>query len=315
MSFEIYPAPGGNADSVDEKEWLVEQVIIPELPTIRESLYQCHRLLRFNKEIKLAISSYQSEYIKGVMTRSNDRITRLDLQLKNIKSLNHGYNYRLKLVKPIELPQILKCDEFLLETLLRIDDILTCSVGEILVKLEQTLVSISKALNYLQTPIQSYLFPLFRTSSVKFEPSLPDNICIEFFINDNDLFLEFHELEHVTTRPWSIVSEDGRSFVDDLKLKISKQRNRPVNEIILEELNKVESNFFNFFHSNKILQDLKYVENCITYKDNENNPMVVMVKKNFEIPLGDAQLLQISTKLSIVELNLMKFYTNLLNVM
>ncbi|ODV97952.1 hypothetical protein PACTADRAFT_47781 [Pachysolen tannophilus NRRL Y-2460] len=232
-----------------EVKWFINTIIKPELPSLRETLLQCHDLLCSDEKITLPLSSYQSEMIKGTITRQNFKVINLNLNLKNIKSLNGGkkFNIRLNPVDSIVIKQLVDCDEFILKSIKVLDCLVAQDVGEnpfsdIMDSLHNLLISISASLNYLKVPNAQYLFPRYRIIASKFQPPMPESIALDFFINDDDLFMEFHELHQIRTWPWSIINQKtGRSFVDELKSIISKDRRRSINTIVDEEKDNIIS--------------------------------------------------------------------------
>lgn len=337
MSSAIYPplTPEEKTSAEQETKWLVKEIILPALPSIRETLHHCMLILdeSNNEEYKLPLTSYKSDSVKGIITRKNTQITGFNVVLKNgFKKLNLS----LKQDTSIHLPQLKECYRKMCESIEFIDEMLSSynfsclSSVDAAAKMGKISDAICMAKQSLLVPSDRYMFPRFRVPAIEFEPKLPENIALDFGIYNNEVTLDFRTVSNVSVRPWSVIlnQRDRFSFIDSVRSKITQQRGKPINTIVNEEYVKLvewmrnsqkgNSNFLHIFsHSSNempaslLKQCSKYLETGVTYMDNEGKPRVVTVDESVDVISSDPLLLSIGVKLDSLKNLVLRLDRNL----
>ncbi|VEU21904.1 DEKNAAC102931 [Brettanomyces naardenensis] len=318
-----------------ELAWLISSIVRPQLPEIKEGLSSCLRQVSEDNEaiFKLPLSSHKSEILKGTVSRKNYKIVGLNVSIKT-KGFNSGrpFSLQLKEDQSIIIRQLLDCHDYIYKAVNTIDKIQETEQLDPLVFLkyiEQLYEQIISAKQALNDPNPAYIFPKYRTSAAKYEPEMPECINLDFFVNNSELTVDFQSLKRVTKRPWcTIVNVRGHlSFADYVRVKISKERNRSVHQIIIDEYQRLlrwqkneeekdedeevptlGSTLKSIFGtsndpslSSLLKSASKYLEQCITYVDNENKPYVVNIVEKCEMVTSDPILLSLSVKLDSLE--------------
>ncbi len=344
-----------------ELAWLIKEIVRPRLPQIKEGLNSCLRQISEDNEsvFKLPLTSHKSEMLKGTISRQNYKIVGLNISIR-AKSFNGGTPYDLKLKteqKPILIRQLLDCHDRIYNAVSAIDKALEAPEVAPLVFLsyiERLALHINAAKSALDKPNPAYIFPEYRTPSIHFEPEMPQQMSLDFFVNNSELTADFQSLKHVTKKPWSIMLSlrDRISFADHVRAQISKDRTKSVHQIIADEYQRLldwekrrsgtESESYsketgnpapnlnsgtsfgsalksmfvstgNVSLSTLLKSASKYLEQSITYVDNQNEPYVVHILEKCEMVTSDPILLSLSIKLDSLEKVVCRIHENLRN--
>ncbi|QPG77152.1 hypothetical protein FOA43_004557 [Brettanomyces nanus] len=342
-----------NENESRELKWLISSIIKPQLPEIREGLSSCLRQVsEDNEEIfKLPLSSHKSEMLKGTVSRQNFKIVGLHVSIK-AKNFNGGKSYDLTLKPGVDnfiiIRQLLDCHDYIYNAVHTIDKIADADKLDSMVfvkYIEQLYRHISSAKKALYLPNPAYIFPEYRNCASSFEPEMPEQISLDFFVNNSELTIDFQNLKRVARKPWcTIIDKAGRiSFVDHVRDKISKDRARSIHQIIVDEYQKLlrwkkaipadndvneeettstigmalKSIFVSSGDpslSTLLKSASKYLEQCITYMDNTNKPYVVNILDKCEMITSDPILLSLSIKLDSLERAVHRIAENLKNL-
>lgn len=319
-----------------EKEgpWFIENIILRQIPSIQETLVSCKDMIvDESNEIKLPISSRNSDVIKGVIIRKQCEIVGINLILKGfpVKHLELKANER------VVIPQLNDGVHEIDQALISIDRLFQLySDGTHFERYLDVLTEfhghIKLAKDSLKLPSPDYLFPRYRNVKA-LEPELPVSMSLDFYINNGDICLEINKLHQSHAVPWSIIVNKTKrqSFVDVVRTQISKNREDSINEIVDMEYKKLlrwldsesgtaiedDNNHHKkslqgrgvggvlsglFFNGGSSFRNCnKYLQNYLTYLDNDNQPIVVMVEEKFEVLSSDPILISTSTKLETLE--------------
>lgn len=325
MSTEIY---GEEPKLVDTRgvhlKWLIDEIIRPQLPEIRENLENCVKTIDEHDltEYKLPISSYNSEEIKGTVTRQNFKIIDLKLDVKMSK-FNNGKLVKFQLNKPVLIRQLLDCNDCIDNCISGLNKLIDNEALEpnLFIKyFEQVINGIKLGIKNLNEPNEGYTFPKLRIPNENMTPKLPNEISIDLNLSNNEISIDVYILKVITTEPWSLIinKRRGISFIDSIRGRISRERTKPVNSIIQEEYNKLDPNtglLSNFFGSNltNVLQTFdQYINKCLTIEDSENRgPIVVKIDEMKSVVTNDPMILSISIKLSSLEKAMVGMMDNL----
>lgn len=370
-----------NKSNENEIKWLISNVLLTELPSLRDELKNCvDKISESNDfEVRLPLTSHNSEILKGIITRENFKITGLNITVKNIKILNNGKSFKLQLKqgKEIIIKQLIDCHDSINNAINMIDKITATyenteeanaiiSPNITLSYISKLLNNIESALKSLKSPFPSYIFPDYRLPATYFEPELPANISLDILISNSELGIDFKSLSPVVNRPWSIIVDktNRRSFADIVRDTISKERNKTIPRILIDEYNNllewqkqlkerhedpsnltavtsssasllsssssssspsphapessgIASMFSSIFGSNNepsastlLKTASKYLEESITYVDNNNDPVVVLVSQTCDVISSDPVLLTISIKLDSLKKTCEKIQEN-----
>lgn len=237
-----------NMNKKRELAWLIKEIVRPRLPQIKEGLNSCLRQVSEDNEsiFKLPLTSHKSEMLKGTISRQNYKIVGLNISIR-AKSFNGGTPYDLKLKttkKPILIRQLLDCHDRIYNAVSAIDKALEAPEVAPLVFLsyiERLSQHICAARLALDKPNPAYIFPEYRTPSAKFEPEMPQQMSLDFFVNNSELTADFQSLKHVTKKPWCTMlsRRDRLSFADHVRAQISKDRSKSVHQIIADEYQRL----------------------------------------------------------------------------
>jgi len=336
-----------------EIRWYVSEVLSSHIGSLRETLQTCVANLDEENQVeyKLPLSSHKTETIKGILTRQNFKITALHLCITN-KNFNNGKKYEIKLKSDsyLIIRQLLDCHDAMENAIGNIDKILENDQNggniDLFVRyFEQVCSHISLARKSLSDPNPAYVFPKFRIPSHHFEPPIPNTGALDFSVNDGELTVEFKSLTQIEKRPWSVIIDKQRnlSFADIVRNKISTQREIQMNKIIANEYTKylkwketqtkeineknlenessITSTFKNIFLSNSdpsfstlIKNATSFLEQSVTFLDEDNQPYVVQINDKCEVVTPDPVLLSISVKLESLEKNFNRIRENISNI-
>ncbi|GME86007.1 unnamed protein product [Ambrosiozyma monospora] len=341
----------------NELRWLIQENVIPQLPAIQESLQSCFDKLAENNqdEYRLPLSTHNSEFLKGIITRQHFNITGLQFSIKT-KSLNSGKHlvYKLNEGEKLVIRQLLDCHDAIHNAIKLIDRILKSphvDTSILLSCIEQMYNQISFAKNSLTTPKPEYMFPRLRIASKSFTPELPEFLALDFLVTNSDLSIDMKVLKKVTAKPWDTVLEPGTrlTWVDQVRSRISRDRTKSINKILMEEYDKLQEwkkreheqralqnketgendaaggtfgsalkSMFGAGSSDPSLSTLiktasKFLEEAVTYMDNEGNANVVTILESCDVMTSDPVLLSMTIKLESLEKSVSKTLDNLKN--
>ncbi|KAG7699484.1 hypothetical protein KL933_001169 [Ogataea haglerorum] len=221
MSTQIFlPSEKLCADSAREQAWLIDEVIRPQLPNIKENLASCMAKISENNgdEFKFPLSSHNSETLKGVISRSNFRVTGLSVSIRS-KSIGRALHLRLKDNSTLILRQLLDCHDLIYNAINTISKIQTLQETQpaVLLKILSTLYGqIQLAKKSLLFPTEAYMFPRYRLPYQLFEPELPENVALDLVISNSDLSIDLKVVKPITHRPWDLIIDvpNRVSFAD-----------------------------------------------------------------------------------------------------
>ncbi|ESW99494.1 hypothetical protein KL918_001569 [Ogataea parapolymorpha] len=336
MSTQIFlPSEKLCADSTKEQAWLIDEVIRPQLPNIKENLASCMAKISENngEEFKFPLSSHNSETLKGVISRSNFRVTGLSVSIRS-KSIGRALHLRLKDNSTLILRQLLDCHDLIYNAINTISKIQTLPETQpaVLLKILSTLHSqIQLAKKSLLFPTEAYMFPRYRLPHQLFEPELPENVALDLVISNSDLSIDLKVIKPITHRPWDLIIDvpNRVSFADHVRAKISQDRTRSISTILCEEYRKLlDSRRKNGAENSGFLKSVfagnaepscstvlkmstKYLEESITYVDNSDSPVVVTIQETCDVVTSDPMLLSITIKLDSLEKSVGKLLENL----
>lgn len=325
MSTEIYGNPPELTDMKPiHLKWLIDDIIRPQLPEIRENLVNCIKTIDENdeNEYKLPISSYNSEEIKGTVTRQNFKIVDLRLDIKMSK-FNNGKLIKFKLIKPVLIRQLLDCYDCMdncISGLNKLIDNESLEPNVFIKYFEQVINGIKLGIKNLNEPNEGYTFPKLRILNDNMEPRLPNEISIDLNLSHNEISIDLYILKVVTQEPWNLIIDKSRgiSFIDGIRGRISRERAKSINKIIQEAYEKVNTNngiLSNFFGNNltNVLHTFdQYIDKCITIEDCENKkPIVVKIDEMKSVVTNDPMILSISIKLNSLEKAMISMLNNL----
>ncbi|KAG7760452.1 hypothetical protein KL947_001296 [Ogataea haglerorum] len=336
MSTQIFlPSEKLCADSAREQAWLIDEVIRPQLPNIKENLASCMAKISENNgdEFKFPLSSHNSETLKGVISRSNFRVTGLSVSIRS-KSIGRALHLRLKDNSTLILRQLLDCHDLIYNAINTISKIQTLQETQpaVLLKILSTLYGqIQLAKKSLLFPTEAYMFPRYRLPHQLFEPELPENVALDLVISNSDLSIDLKVVKPITHRPWDLIIDvpNRVSFADHVRAKISQDRTRSISTILCEEYRKLlDSRRKNGAENGGFLKSVfagnaepscstvlkmssKYLEESITYVDNSNSPVVVTIQETCDVVTSDPMLLSITIKLDSLEKSVGKLLENL----
>lgn len=332
----------------NEVSWYMKEVISSQLESIKDTLIACVKNLDETNEIqyKLPLSSHKSEILKGTVTRENFKITALHIVIC-CTNLNGGkrMEFKLKPSKCLIIRQLLDCHDAMENAISNIDKIIANSKdgnnADLFVRyMDQTCSHVDLARQSLSSPDSAYIFPSYRVQGISFEPPLPKTIALDFLVNEGELTVDFKNLILVDKKPWNVIMDKTNrlSFADIVRRAISKQHGVPVNKTLSDEYNKYlkwredhpeheheESSLGNTFknmftfNSDPSLSTLiktsnMYLEQSVTFLDDDNNPYVVQVGEKCEVITSDPVLLSICVKLESLEKTLHRIKENLSNI-
>ncbi|KAG0678859.1 hypothetical protein C6P40_000240 [Pichia californica] len=332
----------------NEVSWYMREVTSSQLESIKDTLITCVKNLdeTNDTQYKLPLSSHKSEILKGTVTRQNFKITGLHIVICS-KHLNGGkkIEFQLKPSKYIIIRQLLDCHDAMENAISNLDKIVenskVANSADLFVRyMNQVCSHVDLARQSLANPDPAYIFPKYRVSGFLFEPQLPKDILLDFLVNEGELTVEFKSLIIVDKKPWNVIIDNTNrlSFGDIVKKEISKQRGVPVNKTLSDEYNKylkwredhvdVESedsglghtfkNMFTFNSDPSLSTLIKnasyYLEQSVTYIDDDNNSYVVQVGEKCEVISSDPVLLSICVKLESLEKTLHRIKENLTNI-
>lgn len=331
--------------------WYMSEFISSQMDSIRDVLLYCIRNLDESDETKyrLPLSSHKSEVLKGTMTRQNFKIVALNMVINNVKFNNgRSFEFRLKPSEYLIIRQLLDCHDAMENAISNLDRIAenkkNGNNADLFVKyVHQVCSNIRLARESLNSPNPIYSFPKHRIPGDTFEPPFPKSGALDILINEGELVVEFKSLSIIDTKPWNAIIDvpNRLSFADIVRHQISKKRDVPMNKIIADEYNKYlqwrkshcdEKNdedststtinaLKNMFVSNSdpsistlIKTSNKYLEQSVTFVDDQNKPFVVQVMDNCEVVTCDPILLSISVKLESIEKTVSRVRENLSNI-
>ncbi|CAI5760692.1 unnamed protein product [Candida verbasci] len=317
-----------------ELHWYINEIIIPDIPQIIETLTMCLNLLIYNSpqepnekdrvekgpEIKLPISSTKSETLKGIIVRDGPYITNLNLSIKEPHINKHIHKLSLK--KPILLEQIIICQNSIENSISLVNKILkqvdiTCDFHLSLISIfKNLLINIQSAKTNLQLPTDPNLvFPINITNGEDYEPILPPIMSLDFYISQAEICLDLKNLHRINEAPWCEIDDNGKSYVDKLRdeMKLPKSSQPSINETnkqvdkVLEKP-KNNNNFLSFLKHRH--EPMEYITRCITY-----NNMVVMVNCKIEVSSEDPILVSCFTKLDSIDYLISGYLNSINNLM
>lgn len=331
--------------TVNEISWYMSEVITSQADSIKEVLTYCIKNLDESDEssYKLPLSSHNSEFLKGTITRTNFRITELHM-IVSCPHFNNGkkFEFTLKPQSSFIIRQLLDCHDSLQNALFNLEKLIECgNDSELFIQyIEKLCNHIQNARKSLSNPNPAYMFPQYRINGKLFEPALPITGALDFTVNDGELVVDFKTLSITEKKPWCIIidTKNKKSFADFVRQKISTRRNTPISQIIEEEyknylewrkhnpddtstesgLGSTIKSIFGAKSDPSLASLMKhapeFLEQAITFVDDDNNPIVVQISHKCEVVTADPVLLSISIKLESIEKTVLRIKDNISNI-
>ncbi|CEP61427.1 Rav2p LALA0_S03e02630g [Lachancea lanzarotensis] len=314
----------------DERNWLINEIIKPELPNIIDNVDKCLELLTSDEHFKMPISSGlpnepNAAYVRGILTRKRGFITDYQLIVK-FKHFNRGKQcaFKMDTNKPYPLKQIDTMTDNLTTVSELLDVLQQCEdAGQFETDLVKVLDLLSKSINLLHFPPQSLLFPynenallkqMFTNSEASFQTA-HHILNIDLVILRNEISMDFRNLQKITTRPWcDFDTATGKTFTDRIRDKLKAQRGKKVSDVLHEEGLEIEepSLLRNVFphknaHMATTLDEAQNVlARCVTFESG-----LVSECEKVSVATSDPSLISITSKLGALENCVSNYYTNL----
>lgn len=343
MSTELYPYDlFGDASKYDrdqdcqnEKVWLVNEIVRPNLPNIIDNVERCVEILYSDEIFKMPISNNtgannkinikDSAVLKGIITRQGTNI--LDFQMMlSFPEFRQGKQmiYKMDTTKKFPLVQLEEIGEYLEQSLQLLEDLeVEDNIPQFINKFDKVLKLIAKSICLLQNPPKSLMFPFNNNSIFKtFFPHCEDGISsshheisLELSLFKNELCVDLRNLNKVTKKPWcNIDPSTGQSVVDKIKETLTHERSKKLNDILKEHnINIEESSLFNNLiistfnkDSTTLEQAQSFIARCVTF----DNKVVTEIDK-LSITTSDPNLITITSKLNALEYAISNHFTNL----
>ncbi|CAG59131.1 uncharacterized protein GVI51_F05071 [Nakaseomyces glabratus] len=241
---------GAENDWEVEVEWLIKEIIKPDLPNIIDNFSMCLEMLQSEQEFVMPLSNGKEEsknsgspIVKGIMVRQGEFI--IDFQvMMSFGQFKKGKQIVAKM-KPSQkylLVQfsttIMKLKDILikLQNLQMIEDI-----EEFYNVLESALEELNDCIDTLQNPPHGLTFPGNNNGPIKqmfddydnlFE-STHHQIALDITIFRNELCVEFKNLTKVTRPPWDQVDlRTGKCFAEKIKEELKEKRNMNLEQVL-----------------------------------------------------------------------------------
>lgn len=290
------------------QQWLIEELIKPELPQLLETLTRCLELITTNDEVKLALTSTRSEQVKGVMTRQGSEIIHLDIHL-SLNTFSKKLRLKMKDREHLELvqwTQLLKGINSSINAVLILQDYTGDSKG-LFHKLNDVMSALSECNTVLNHPTDSLLFPRHKMPLTEvFEPEgklldhYKDRLTLDLFLLNSEITLELKSLALVTEEPWCRVDACGKSHIDIIRDDLKHHRLQLSDVLESERRSLGQVLGFQKFNTSD------YITRGITFHDK-----VVIEVEKLAIHCQDPTLLSVGAKLSGLEHTVSKLYKNL----
>ncbi|CAR26923.1 hypothetical protein ZYGR_0I01950 [Zygosaccharomyces rouxii] len=337
MTAEIYPNDyfGGpesrdaGQDTITERNWLIEEIIKPELPNIIDNVERCLEMLQSDQVFKIPISSGGSEYgdtpsVKGIVARQAGKL--VDFQaLVRFPEFHKGRQVLFKKHPESQFPlqQIEDLTSNLKTVLNQLEELEVTKDAETFISaIGKILQLLTKSINLLQNPPRNLSFPdndnyamkkLFQDHESLCE-SAHHEISLEIVLFKNELCVDFRNLSKVTKKPWcDIDSDTGKSFSDKIKDQLTQDRSKNLSHILRENGVHIEqptfiNNMLSSFNTQwaTLPQAQYFLNRCVTF----NDKVVIEIGK-VALTTSDPFLISTSSKLNALENSVSNYYTNL----
>ncbi|CCC69270.1 hypothetical protein NCAS_0C02800 [Naumovozyma castellii] len=343
MTTELYPDDyfGGQdkfdpiIDHTNERRWLINEIIKPELPNIIDNVEKCLDMLHSDQIFKMPISngtngvdSSQSNdlpSIKGVITRQGGYV--LDFQaVVRFKEFKKGRPtlYRMNTGRKYPLLQLESIIDNLTELLKMLEDLeLVEDVQEFADTFGIVLKLLTASTQLLQNPPQELIFPYNNNYIMKQMFQDCQNICesthheisLELVLFKNEISIDFRNLAKVTKKPWSEIDPTtGKSITDKIKDQLKTDRDKSTTEILTENgvhieqpslLNNIMMSTFNT-EATTLAEAQRFLSRCVTF----DNKVVTELEK-LAITTSDPSLISITSKLAALDGTISNHYINL----
>lgn len=313
----------------NELNWLINEIIKPELPNLIDRVENCLQLLNSNEICRMPltnngdITSPSAPQIEGIMSRQGKyildiRFTIKFLQFRKGKPILFQIDRTSEpMEKPSKfpLPQLQIIDEKLNDILQSLEDIELIEDNEKFIRLFNTaLVTLTQMMNILQNPPNNINFPFDNNNILRhFFPHNYNLLCesihhflsLEIVLVKNQLVFDFRNLDKIIKKPWCDIDPiTGRSMVDKIRDLQKIQRNSNLEEILavvgvqVEEPNLINNILLSTFkrESTTIKQAQFYLSRCITF-----DGKIVAECEKLSTTCTDHLLISLEKELSILE--------------
>jgi hypothetical protein len=311
MSTELYPQLDDQEirqlerlNGQRDKEWLINDVIKPQVPNVLETLTTCLNLITSVDQVKLPLTT-RTEQVKGVMTRVGDEIVGMDVLL-SLNTFSKRLRLKMREDQHLQLVQWTELIHLINETINNVVLLQDIGGDGFLEKLNSVMVTLTKCSTVLNKPHEQLLFPQHKIEmETLFEPDgkllthYKDRLSIDIYLLNSEITLELRSLAHITEEPWCHIDEDGKSHVDKLRDDL-KHHKVQLNDILTERYSIGHVLGFNKFNAHD------YLTRGITF----HGQVVIEVEK-LSIPCQDPTLLSVGAKLNGLEHLVSKMYRNL----
>lgn len=318
-------------DVINERSWLVEDIIKPELPNILGNVEKCLEMLNSEQIFKMPISNGVSgddgsnPSIKGIVVRQGSFL----LDFKAIIIFPEFHNgkqilLRMDTGKKFPLAQIQSIELNLQEILEILEELQTLKeLDNFIEKFGIVLKLLIESINLIENPPRTLCFPDSNNFAMRQMFKEYQSICeshhheisMDIILFKSELCVDLRNLSIVTKKPWcNIDVETGKSFSDTIKDKLTVDRSKTLvntlkeNGVHIEEpsiINNIIMSTFNT-EATTLAQAQYYMNRCVTF-----NGKAVIECEKLEITTSDPSLISITTKLNALENSISNYYTNL----
>lgn len=346
----IYPPIGKSearekliSNIINEQTWVIDEIIIPKLPSLLATIKLVLLYLLMDKTFKLPIASNSSEHVKGTVSRSSYKITGLNLLINKLSHFNNLNPHKMSLEQgqEIELVQIKQCVRNLGFLGLQLKSLMEFSETQqknrlqynvrFLKKFNQIYQGIQMISEQIDKPAAELLFPENHLRSEIFEPALDlDKMSIDLFLNGGEIYLELVFLKKISVKPWCFINRYGISFNEFLHQKMIQNRKYTIIQLAehyMDERNWAEfwlydGNQVTEIHIDHEKHNLaswflpKWTESNQMYlnKNMKFNGGIYWVLKDVQIKIGDPILIIVNIKLNSIKGMVQNNLVNLRNL-
>ncbi|KAH3902070.1 related to Regulator of V-ATPase in vacuolar membrane protein 2 [Saccharomycodes ludwigii] len=342
MTTKLYPNDyfGTTIPDINhELDWLIKEIIKPQLPDLTDTLETCLQLLTSEQTFKLPITNKDHPNslgeLKGTLTRQSGYI--IDYQLKFFfPDFHRGKTFYLsnrdesnkdiitgKKILLQQLSDTIENIKTLIEILETLQDIKNPNQFK---KVFQKLNNIFKeTCSLLNNPSKNLLFPNFALPLLPQLTSAHHVVVPEIIVLQNELHLEFRCLENCQRKPWSEIDATGKSLTDRIKQDLVTNRQYNLSQLLssqqastrYNDLKIVEPSFFhnlaastNNNNTEFTMQEIQnYLTQCVTYQNK-----VYLDLGKIICTTSDPYLISVCSKLQSLNSTISNHYSNLVDL-
>lgn len=335
MSTQLSPGKGPDTTNIsgvvnchEELQWLINEVIKPELPNVIDHFERCISLLTSDNETTLALSTDGEDgSVRGVLVRRGEFITGLRASFR-LPSFKQGSTLPFRMDGPqMLLVQLGTTVSVLRDAVDQLQDLQDTLDPHLFAKgISEVHANTQSALNQLSDPPSQLTFPHNAQNTMKHLFSNHDELCgkpqdsdmlnLELVVCRTELLIKLRHLRRAMTAPWNKVDcTTGQSFVDEIRDELTKSRTMNLRQILESRDIKVResgilASTMAAFHSDTqqvtITEAQKYITRGITF-----DRSVVLEKSHVSARATDPALISICATLGGLVARVAKHNTNL----